>query len=110
MSVIEWIVHTLLEYAPGIIAFGVWIIWWLFLVDWEVTRQTLKQGGWVGLVLLGLLVVLVWGSLSPGRQEILPLPLPNHLEELTVVFGLVVIMLGCGALQLALWPPANADK
>jgi hypothetical protein len=91
--------------AAVVIAVVLWVVWWLFLVDWSVARKTLKQGGWVGLILLALLAVLVWGSLSPAGQEILPIPLPNYLEEFTIVFGLYVVMLGCGALQLALWPP-----
>lgn len=89
----------------ALVALVLWIVWWLFLVDWAATRDSLKQGGWVGLILLGLLTVLVWGCLSPADREYLPIPLPNFLEEFTVVFGLYVVMLGCGALQLALWPP-----
>lgn len=97
-----------MQTAGVVIALVLWVVWWLFLVDWNVAGKTLKGGGWVGLMLLGLLAVLIWGSLSPADREVLPMPLPNFVEEFTIVFGLYVVMLGCGALQMALWPPRES--
>ena len=80
-----------------------WIVFWLFAVNWLKLRQTLAKGGWVGLVLIGASMVLVWGSISPGSGgfDFFGLRISNFVEKTVYVSGLFVMMFLAGALQLS---------
>jgi hypothetical protein len=80
-----------------------WIVFWLFAVNWIKLRETLAKGGWVGLVLLGAVMVLVWGSISPGSDafDFFGLRVGNFVEKTVYVSGLFVMMFLAGALQLS---------
>src|SRR5262245_2208696 len=41
-----------------------WVAFWLFAVRWVRLREIMAKGGWVGVVLLGAVAVMVWGSVS----------------------------------------------
>ncbi|MGE5193013.1 MAG: hypothetical protein ACM3U2_10965 [Deltaproteobacteria bacterium] len=90
---------VLLPWTP----LAAWIVFWLFAVNWVRLRETLARGGWVGLVLIGAVMVLVWGSISPGAGtfDFFGLHVSNFVEKTVYVSGLYVIMFLAGALQLS---------
>lgn len=81
-----------------------WVGFWTFAVDWVKLRAFLLKGGGVGLVLLSLVAMLVWGMVAPpedGFHYILGKQLTNFVGKFVYVTGLVCIMLLSGAVQLA---------
>ena len=44
-----------LQYAPLI----AWVAFWLLADNWEKYRHVLANGGWIGLILIGFVMVLV---------------------------------------------------
>ena len=42
-----------------------WVAFWLLAVNWVKFRQVLVQGGLIGLVLIGLCMILLWGLIAP---------------------------------------------
>lgn len=93
---------------------------WLYLVDVEqllprdeydgwiaryaahVKSSRRLQGGWIAVVLLGLVMVLIWGTVDPvPTHEIFKLSLSNFVGKTVFVTGLLVAMFACGSLQLA---------
>jgi hypothetical protein len=82
----------------------VWVAYWTFGVNWTKLRSVLLQGGWVGLVLLGFLAVLVWGTVAPpaaGVHQFFGLTLGNFVGKTVLVTALICIMLLCGSVQLS---------
>jgi len=79
-----------------------WVAFWTLAVDWVKLRRCLLDGGWIGLVLTGLVMILIWGCVSPTEtEEILGLNVSNFVAKTVWVTGLGVIMLLCGSLQLS---------
>ena len=93
------LVSVLLPWTP----LAAWIVFWLFAVNWVRLRETLAKGGWVGLVLIGAVMVLVWGTVAPGTGtfDFFGLHVSNFVEKTVYVSGLYVIMFLAGALQLS---------
>jgi hypothetical protein len=81
-----------------------WVAYWTFGVNWTRLRSVLLQGGWVGLILLGFLAVLVWGTVAPpaaGAHQFFGLTLGNFVGKTVLVTALICIMLLCGSVQLS---------
>lgn len=80
-----------------------WIAFWLYAVNWQKLRIILAKGGWIGIVLLGALTVLVWGTVSPSaaRADVFGLLVSNFVEKTVYVSALICIMFFCGSLQLS---------
>src|SRR5579871_5615251 len=80
-----------------------WIVFWMFAVNWVKLREILANGGWVGLVLIGAVMVLVWGSIAPGSgpYDFFGLRVSNFVEKTVYVSGLFVLMFLAGSLQLS---------
>ncbi len=81
-----------------------WIIFWLFAVNWTKFHQVIFSGGWLGLVLIGLVWVLVWGCVAPPLTEtrnLFGLHVSNFVEKTVYVAGLYCIMFAAGSLQLS---------
>ncbi len=81
-----------------------WVAFWLLAVNWIKLRRTLLDGGWIGVVLIGLMMVLVWGIVAPppdGAHSLLGLKVSNFVGKTMYVTGLLVIMLLCGSAQLS---------
>jgi len=81
-----------------------WIGFWLFAVNWVRYRQVLLSGGGVGVVLIGLMTILIWGAIAPplgGAHHIFGLSLSNYVGKTVYVTSLFVIMLLCGSVQLS---------
>ena len=77
-----------------------WTVFWLFAVDWIQLRQILLKGGWMGIMLVGFVMVIVWQQISPGSQAVLGLELNGYIEKLVYVTALLSLMFVCGAVQL----------
>ncbi len=81
-----------------------WIGFWLFGVNWQKLRDVLLAGGWIGVLLIGLVMILVWGSVAPpadGMHRIQGLELSNYVGKTVYVTTLFCIMFLCGSVQLS---------
>lgn len=94
-----------------------WILFWLFAVNWVKLRQALVDGAWVGVVLIGLVMILVWGTVAPPAGDyhiILGLKLSNYVGKTVYVAALFTIMFLCGSVQLSgccsPWTPVELEK
>jgi len=90
--------------AP-VLPLALWIIFWLFAVDWVRLRELLlKKGGCVGVLLIALMTILIWGVVAPpavGYHTILGLHLSNFVGKTVFVTSLFCIMTLCGVVQLS---------
>ena len=81
-----------------------WIAFWLLAVDWTKLRPILLKGGWLGLLLGGFVMILVWGTVAPpedGYHAMLGMSLSNYVGKTVYVSFLFVIMFLCGSVQLS---------
>lgn len=82
-----------------------WIAFWLFAVNWTRLREIFSLGGWIGVALIGAVMVLIWGSISPlagGYHDFFGIRVTGtFVEKFIYVAGLFCIMFLCGALQLS---------
>ncbi|RLS55649.1 MAG: hypothetical protein DWH91_08720 [Planctomycetota bacterium] len=85
-----------------------WAAFWGLAVNWQRLSSVIRSGGFLGIALVALLAVLVWGSVAPpiDGQHYYPilgikLSLSNFVGKLVYVVGLVVIMFLAGSAQLA---------
>lgn len=97
--------HLLLPWA----LFVVWVVWWLFAVEWRALVPRLKQGAWLAVALLGALTVLVWGCLQPEPQVVFGYEMRNFAAKAAIVAVLYVLAFAAGALQLAWSQPGAAE-
>lgn len=114
MELLESLLNLLLAVIELLAALGktiaplwpllAWLAFWLFAVNWQKLRVTLLNGGWVGVVLIGLVMVLLWGCVAPpvdGQHHILGLRLSNFVGKTVYVTALLVGMFLCGSVQLS---------
>ncbi len=89
----------------------VWIVWWLWGVNWNKCWDALARGAWAPAVLLMLIAALVWSRLQPAPCECLGfVSIPNFWWQLGEVGMFVAIAFFCGWLQgLYHWAPAEMD-
>lgn len=81
-----------------------WLAFWLFAVDWVKLRAVLLQGGWIGVLAIGLMTILIWGLIAPpetGFHHLLGLTLSNFVGKTVYVTALLAIMFLCGSVQLS---------
>ena len=87
---------------------GLWIVLWLWTVNWQKLWPVLAHGAWAPAVLLLLIGAVVWSRIEPWR----------FIWQLGVVAGLAILALFCGWLQgcfqatpaeVRIDPPAVAD-
>lgn len=81
-----------------------WLAFWLYAVNWVKLREVLAQGGWIGVVAIGFMMVLIWGVIAPpatGSHYLLGLTLSNFVGKTVYVTALFTIMLLCGSVQLS---------
>ena len=88
---------------------GLWIVWWLWAVNWQKLWPVLAGGAWAPAVLLFLMGAVVWSRIAPGRFG----------WQLGAVAVLAILALFCGWLQgqlhwtpkeISIEPPAGADE
>jgi len=100
-----WDIFTyVLSWSLPLLPLAGWIIFWLFAVNWQSFRKVLWQGGAVGVLLMGGVAVLVWGSIAPpdgGTHSLFTLTVSNYVGKTVYVASLLVIMFLCGAVQLS---------
>jgi hypothetical protein len=92
--------RVLLPFLPLV----AWIAFWTFAVNWTKLRVVLLHGGWVGLLLIGVVSILVWGTVAPpptGAHHLLGLTLGNFVGKTVFVTALIFIMFLCGSFQLS---------
>ncbi|MBX3442498.1 MAG: hypothetical protein KF774_08820 [Planctomyces sp.] len=82
-----------------------WIAFWLLAVDWTVLLPLLlRRGAIVGVALLFVMPILIWGVVAPppdGVHYLFGLALGNFTGKLVYVTTLTVIAWMCGAVQLS---------
>ncbi|MEO1996416.1 MAG: hypothetical protein ABGZ17_14195 [Planctomycetaceae bacterium] len=81
-----------------------WILFWLFAVNWVRLRETLLNGAWIGLFLVGFVTIVTWSAIAPpaaGTHNILGLSVSNVVGKTVYVTMLFSIMFLCGAVQLS---------
>lgn len=94
------LLQAILPWTPLI----AWIAFWTLAVDWVRLRRFLLEGGWIGLLLIAVMAVLVWGAIAPpdsGTHSLLGLQVSNFVGKMVYVTALAVIMLLCGSMQLS---------
>jgi hypothetical protein len=99
---VEW-GHLLAKVLP-IVAFIAWCLWG---VDWRKTWPVLAEGGWVPLVLVGLMAGVVWALVFPATAILFGfIPVPNGLWQIGAAGLLICLAFTCGWLQgLLRWYP-----
>jgi hypothetical protein len=98
------VVITILWFLP-LVAFLAWCLWG---VDWRLAWPILTVGGWVPLVLIGIMVGVVWAFVVPSPALVFGFVyVPNLLWQLGAVALLISLALFCGWLQgqLGWYPP-----
>lgn len=81
-----------------------WIAFWTLAVNWVRLREVLLSRGFIGVLLIAVLMVLVWGIVAPpdgGYHHLLGLTVSNFVGKLMYVTALLVIALLCGSVQLS---------
>ena len=81
-----------------------WVAFWLLAVNWVKLREVLIRGGWIGVVLIGLVMVLVWSLVAPpasGSHHLFGLNVSNFVGKTVYVTALLTIMFLCGSVQLS---------
>ncbi len=80
----------------------IWCVFWLFAVDWTRLRHIMLRGGWIGVVLIGVVMVVAWQQLDPEAADSLLglMNLNGYIEKMMYVTGLFSLMFICGAVQL----------
>ena len=89
----------------------VWVVWWLWGVNWRRAWAVLAEGAWVPLLLAMIAGALVWASLAPSDWDCLGwFRVPNFWWQLGGIGLLLALALFCGWLQeLFGWTPAEID-
>ncbi len=78
-----------------------WICFWLFAVNWVRLRDVMLKGGGIAVVLIGLVMVLIWGSASPDSHFFFGHEISNFVGKTVYVTVLFCIMFLCGSVQLS---------
>ncbi|MCI0684200.1 MAG: hypothetical protein L0Y71_18990 [Gemmataceae bacterium] len=88
-----------------------WVIWWLWGVNWQRAWPVLRQGAWAPLILLMAASALVWSRIAPASCDCLAIvTIPNFWWQLGYVGMLVALMFFCGWLQGVFhWAPADVN-
>src|ERR1700712_4958672 len=65
-----------------------WVAFWLLAVNWVKLREVMIVGGWIGVVLIGVMMVLVWGMVAPpagGTHHLFGLNVSNFVGKTVYV-------------------------
>lgn len=98
----EVVFHTIAIVLPWTPLLA-WVAFWLIAVNWVKYREVLLKGGWTGLALIWLMMILIWGLIAPpdGFHHVFGLKLSNFVGKMVYVSALFCIMFICGSVQLA---------
>ena len=99
MTPSEWwrpVVDVLNALLPG----GLFTAFCLWAVDWRKALPILRAGGWIVLVLLGVMAAYVCSLVWPSQATVVwVIPVPNFLWQLGSAAVLVAVALICARLQ-----------
>ena len=99
-NLVESLFHLILPWTPLV----AWVAFWLLAVNWVKYRAVLLKGGWTGLAFIGLIMIMIWGLISPpvdGAHHVFGLSLSNFVGKTVYVTALFSIMFLCGSVQLS---------
>lgn len=100
LDVVVAVVQVVMPWLPLL----AWVGFWTFAVNWTSAFGVLRRGGFIGLLLLMLISVLVWGAVAPppeGRHVLFGLSVSNYAGKFIYVTMLTCIALLCGSAQLS---------
>ncbi len=81
-----------------------WLAFCLFAINWVRVWPDIARGGWIGLVLIGLVAAVVWAVIAPpagGSHFFFGLTVSNFVGKLVYVTSILVMMFMCGSVQLS---------
>lgn len=81
-----------------------WVAFWLLAVNWAKLYPILAKGGAIGVLLIGLMMILIWGLIAPppdGVHHLFGLRPSNFVGKTVYVTMLMTIMALCGTVQLS---------
>ena len=68
-------------FSAPVLPILVWSLFWLFAVDWTRLRQIILKGGWLGVVLVGVVLVIIWQQVVPEAEVVLGLEVNGYIEK-----------------------------
>lgn len=99
--VVRALVVFVLPYLPLI----AWVGFWTFAVNWVKLYEVLfRKGGIVGLILICVMWVLIWGLIAPpvgGTHAMFGLKVGNFVAKFVYVASLVSIMFMAASVQMS---------
>lgn len=118
MSLLQALLNVLIAVLELLVAVGsiivpwipliAWAVFWALAVNWQKLAGVIRSGAFMGIALIALLAVLVWGCVAPpidGHHYFnllgFKLSVSNFTGKLVYVMGLVVIMFAAGSAQLS---------
>ena len=81
-----------------------WVAFWLLAVNWEKLYPVMAKGAVIGVLLIGVVMVLIWGLIAPpadGVHHLFGLRPSNFVGTAIYVTMLLTIMALCGSVQLS---------
>lgn len=99
-DVVYQVIQLVIPWLPLI----AWVAFWLLAVNWKNFREVLVNGGVIGVLLIGLCMILIWGLIAPpddGAHYLFGLTLSNFVGKTVYVTALFCIMFLCGSVQLS---------
>jgi hypothetical protein len=81
-----------------------WVAFWLLAVNWGKLYPILARGAVIGVLLIGLIMILVWGLIAPppdAVHHLFGLRPSNFVGKTIYVTMLLTIMALCGSVQLS---------
>jgi hypothetical protein len=81
-----------------------WVAFWLLAVNWEKLYPLLVRGGAIAVMMIGLMMILVWGLIAPpqdGVHYLFGLKPSNFVGKTIYVTMLMTIAALCGSVQLS---------
>ena len=102
MQLLSW--YVLIRVLPIVVL----VAWCLWGIDWRKTWPVLAEGGWMPLILIGIMAGVVWSLVFPKSVILFGfIPVPNGLWQLGTVGLLICLALACGWIQgrLSWYPP-----
>ena len=104
IGVFEALLDAVGPWWPLVLGLGAWIVFWTFAVNWRGLWDVLWSGGAIGIALIALLWILVWGVVAPppgGHHFLFGLAVSNFVGKTVYVTALICIAALCGSVQLS---------
>jgi hypothetical protein len=115
LNLVVSVVLVLIPWLPLL----AWLAFFSLAVNWAKAYPILRRGGILGVLLLMVVAVLVWGSVAPpegGKHYLLGMAVSNFTGKFIYVTMLTCMALMCGSAQLsgafgslAVFPEATAE-